>query len=103
MKIASICQRRVVTIDNASSLVQAAGLMREHDVGALVVTTESSEGPRVTGVVTDRDLISIPPGVYRGEINIGDEDALMCVMLGSPKPVTPTYPADHPLAKLKRG
>ena len=51
MKIASICQRRIVTIDNASSLVQAAGLMREHHVGALVVTTESSEGPRVTGVV----------------------------------------------------
>lgn len=50
----------------------------------------------------DRDLISIPPGVYRGEINIGDEDALMCVMIGAPKPVTPTYPDDHPLAKIKR-
>lgn len=61
------------------------------------------DGEYWEAVVTDRDLISIPPGVYRGEINIGDEDALMCVMLGSPKPVTPTYPADHPLAKLKRG
>jgi hypothetical protein len=52
--------------------------------------------------MTDRDLISVPPGVYREEINIGDEDALMCVMLGAKKPVTPTYPADHPLAKIKR-
>jgi len=26
----------------------------------------------------------------------------MCVMLGSPKPITPTYPADHPLTKIKR-
>ncbi|MBN3829584.1 cupin domain-containing protein, partial [Burkholderia sp. Ac-20384] len=25
-----------------------------------------------------------------------------CVMLGSPKPVTPTYPPDSPLAKIKR-
>ena len=49
-----------------------------------------------------RDLISIPPGVYRGEINIGEEDCLMCVMLGAPKPITPTYPPDHPLAKIKR-
>jgi mannose-6-phosphate isomerase-like protein (cupin superfamily) len=50
----------------------------------------------------DRDLISIPPGVYREEHNIGDEDALMCVMLGAPKPITPTYPPESPLAKIKR-
>ena len=37
-----------------------------------------------------------------GEINIGEEDCLMCVMIGSHKPVTPTYPADHPLARIKR-
>jgi len=50
----------------------------------------------------ERDLISIPPGVYREEHNIGEEDALMCVMLGAPVPVTPTYPPESPLAKIKR-
>jgi len=50
----------------------------------------------------ERDLISWPVGVYRGVINIGDEEALMCVMVGNPKPVTPTYPPSHPLAKVKR-
>ncbi len=50
----------------------------------------------------DRDLISIPPGVYREEHNIGDEDALLCVMLGASKPITPTYPPESPLAKIKR-
>lgn len=50
----------------------------------------------------ERDLISWPAGVYRGVINIGVEEALMCVIVGSPKPVTPTYPASHPLAKIKR-
>lgn len=50
----------------------------------------------------ERDLISWPVGVYRGVINIGDEEALMCVIVGSPKPVTPTYPASHPLAQVKR-
>lgn len=49
-----------------------------------------------------RDLISIPPGVYRGLKNHTQEDALMCVMIGSPKPVIPTYPDDHPLSKIKR-
>ena len=50
----------------------------------------------------ERDLVSVPPGVYRGLLNHGQEDALMCVMLGATKPRTPTYPPDHPLAKIKR-
>lgn len=60
------------------------------------------EGERCETELTERDLISVPPGVYRGLLNIGQEEALMCVMLGTPKPRTPTYPADHPLAKIKR-
>ena len=51
----------------------------------------------------ERDLISVPPGVYRGLVNEWDEEALMCVMLGAPKPQIPTYPPDHPLASVKRG
>ena len=60
------------------------------------------DGERLESVLHERDLISVPPGVYREEHNIGDEDALMCVMLGTPKPVTPTYPPDSPLARIKR-
>jgi len=26
----------------------------------------------------------------------------MCVMLGASKPVTPSYPVDHPLSSIKR-
>ena len=50
----------------------------------------------------DRDLISWPVGVYRGVVNIGDEEALMCVIVGTPKPTNPTYPPSHPLSKVKR-
>ncbi len=60
------------------------------------------DGERFETILTDRDVVSVPPGVYREEINIGDEDALMCVMLGNKKPITPTYPSEHPLAKIKR-
>ncbi len=59
-------------------------------------------GQRWEALLHERDLISVPPGVYREEQNIGDEDALMCVMLGTPKPITPVYPPDSPLAKIKR-
>ena len=60
------------------------------------------DGERFESVLNERDLVSVPPGVYREEHNIGDEDALMCVMLGTPKPITPTYPPDSPLARIKR-
>ena len=60
------------------------------------------DGERFETVLNERDLISVPPDVYRELENIGQEEALMCVMIGSPKPQTPTYPDDHPLAKVKR-
>jgi mannose-6-phosphate isomerase-like protein (cupin superfamily) len=69
--------------------------------GAMKIVCEK-DGERWESVLRERDLISVPPGVYREESNIGEEDALMCVMLGSPKPITPTYPPDSPLAKIKR-
>ena len=69
--------------------------------GEMMVVCEK-DGQRWEAVLGERDLISVPPGVYREERNIGDEDALMCVMLGSPKPITPVYPPDSPLAKIKR-
>ena len=53
-------------------------------------------------ILKERDLVSVPPGYYRGLYNIGQEEALMLVMLGNKKPVTPNYPPDHPLSKIKR-
>lgn len=55
MNIASICQRDIVTIEADASLRQAAMLMREQHVGAVVVT-DAAAPSRVAGVVTDRDL-----------------------------------------------
>ncbi|MFK4753101.1 cupin domain-containing protein [Oceanobacter antarcticus] len=60
------------------------------------------DGEKCETVLHERDLVSIPPGIYRGLYNDTQEDALMCVMLGTPKPTIPTYPEDHPLAKIKR-
>ncbi len=69
--------------------------------GSMKIICEK-DGQRWEAELHERDLISVPPGVYREEQNMGDEDALMCVMLGSPKPITPVYPPDSPLSKLKR-
>lgn len=59
-------------------------------------------GETAETVLNERDVVSVPPRVYRGLENIGQEEALMCVMLGTSSPRLPTYPPDHPLAKLKR-
>lgn len=69
--------------------------------GSIELTIEDN-GETYTTILKERDLISIPPGVYRGLFNYTQEDALMCVMLGTNKPDIPTYPDTHPLSKVKR-
>ena len=61
-----------------------------------------ADGERWETVLGERDLVSVPPGVYRGLVNEGIEEALMCVMLGTARPERPTYPPDHPLAGIQR-
>ena len=69
--------------------------------GRIRLTLEN-DGETFETELGERDLISVPPGVYRGLVNEGEEEALMCVMLGASRPRIPTYPPDHPLAKIKR-
>jgi CBS domain-containing protein len=57
MNIGFICQRQVITVDRTSTLMEAAALMREHHVGAVVVVDESLESSQVMGVLTDRDIV----------------------------------------------
>jgi CBS domain-containing protein len=56
MNIDTLCKRPIVSIDAAATLREAAMLMREQHVGALVVTSSEGERPTAVGVVTDRDL-----------------------------------------------
>ena len=42
-----------VTVDASQTLVNVARLMRDHDTGAVIAT----DGGKVRGIVTDRDLV----------------------------------------------
>lgn len=55
MNVASLCRREVVGIPAGASLHEAAALMCEEHVGALVVVTDA-QPPQVVGILTDRDL-----------------------------------------------
>lgn len=39
-----------------------------------------------------RDLIRVPAGVPRSLKNVGDKEAVICVIIGTQKPQLPTYP-----------
>ena len=57
MAIGEICSRDVVLTRRDTSVREAARLMREYHVGALVVVDETGEGRRPVGVLTDRDIV----------------------------------------------
>jgi signal-transduction protein with cAMP-binding, CBS, and nucleotidyltransferase domain len=72
MDLTSLCTREVVGIDAQASLQEAAALMCDEHVGALVVVT--GEGPtEVVGLVTDRDLALevLGRGQSSGDVRIG--------------------------------
>lgn len=54
MKIGDFCSPEVVTVEPAASLREAALLMRNKHVGALVVVERSGAGARPVGILTDR-------------------------------------------------
>ena len=56
MNIGQHCRHAVIGIDEGCTLKDAAMLMHEHHVGALVVTTAVADQRDAVGVVTDRDI-----------------------------------------------
>lgn len=72
--------------------------------GTLEVTVHDVEDGTKTASRTlgYRDLIRVPAGVPRSLRNIGDVDALFCVIIGAQQPQLPTYPATSPMHGVTR-
>jgi CBS domain-containing protein len=73
MKVADICTREVVATGRSTSVQQAAVMMRERHVGALVVLADSAQGAQVVGIVTDRDLVieALARGLDAAQTEVG--------------------------------
>jgi CBS domain-containing protein len=57
MPVSDICNTRVVRVDKDTPVSEVAYLMREQQVGSVVVT-EQVKGKQIpTGIITDRDLV----------------------------------------------
>ena len=57
MKVREFCSRTVAVIGPDATLREAALLMRDAHVGALVVTERKAGVTRPVGVITDRDIV----------------------------------------------
>jgi len=74
MAIGDICTRDTVFTTRDSSIAAAAGLMREHHVGDLVVVEEKGGRRIPVGILTDRDLVIeiLAKGVDMNSLTVGD-------------------------------
>lgn len=52
-KVSDVMSRNPVTMQGGTSLVDAASVMKERDIGDVIVMGDGS----ITGIVTDRDLV----------------------------------------------
>ncbi len=74
MSVGEICNREVIVIQRDGTIVEAAKLMRQYHVGAVIVV-EKRNGLQVpVGVVTDRDLVVeiLATGLDENVITAGD-------------------------------
>ncbi len=69
-KVREVMTSDPVTVDASSPATEAAALMRDRDTGAIVVT----DGDRVTGLVTDRDIVvrAVADGHDPSDVKAGD-------------------------------
>lgn len=56
MNVGEICNRTVVIISRDESALEAARLMRQHNVGDVIVVNDVNGVNQPVGIVTDRDL-----------------------------------------------
>ena len=57
MTIGEICNRAVIVIQRDETIQEAAKLMRQFHVGAIIVIDKPNGGTVPVGVITDRDLV----------------------------------------------
>jgi CBS domain-containing protein len=74
MKVQEACTRPAVCCAAETTVAEAAHLMREQHVGALIVTKGAKQGDKPLGILTDRDiaLSIVAPELDARTITAGD-------------------------------
>lgn len=92
MTVGEICNREVIVIQRDESVLEAARLMRQYHVGAVIVIDKPNGRTIPVGIVTDRDLVVEVLATELDEtvITVGD---IMTQELFTLKESTATYDA----------
>ena len=72
--IGRFCTHDVVTVTRDAPIVEAATLMREHHIGALVVVEQARDGSVPVGMLTDRDVVVeiVAAGLSPKTVKVGE-------------------------------
>ena len=83
MLVGEACNREVVIVDKTDSIIEAAGLMRHHHVGTVVVTERPNGERKPIGILTDRDIAIelVAEDVDIGSVSVADVMSDELVML----------------------
>jgi len=82
-RIGDLATREVVTVNREMSVKDAAGLMREHNVGSVVVVEQAGDRGTPVGIVTDRDVTYevVALDLDASDIKVGDVMSLDLVTI----------------------
>ncbi|MEO8019953.1 MAG: CBS domain-containing protein [Pseudomonadota bacterium] len=101
MNAYELCQRRVVTVRRHEDLTTAAWVMRERNVGCLVVVEPAGAigGEKPIGLLTDRDIVTsvIARNCELHGLLVGD------VMTSPPITVPKHFSVDDALRRMRNG
>jgi CBS domain-containing protein len=101
MNALELCQRKVVTVRRHEQLGTAAWMMRERNVGCLIVVEPAGVmgGERPVGMLTDRDIVTnvIVREADPRELSVGD------VMSRQPVTVSTTASIEDALQRMRDG
>ena len=74
MLVSEFCNREVVIVDRATTILEAAKLMRAEHVGDVVVTDDRAGRPVPVGILTDRDIVVelLAEEIDLDKVSVGD-------------------------------
>jgi CBS domain-containing protein len=101
MNVYDLCQKHVVTVRKHEELATAARMMRERNVGCLVVVESAGAigGERPIGMLTDRDIVTNVIARESDPHSVAVDD----VMTRHPLTVAYSAPIDDALQRMRSG
>lgn len=76
MNVSEHCCRSVISISDTADIVTAARLMRDQHVGLLAVYRDGDDTHRLTGVLTDRDIVMQVTAADRNPNNVKVQEVM---------------------------